>query len=42
MRIVAAVDFNNISDLKRQPMKGEHCHDNGMCHDHPDDGKDYG
>lgn len=23
-------------------MKGSHCHDNGVCHDHPDDGKDYG
>ena len=23
-------------------MKGEHCHENGVCHDHPDDGKDYG
>jgi len=23
-------------------MKGQHCHDNGTCHDHPNDGKDYG
>lgn len=23
-------------------MKGQHCHANGTCHDHPDDGKDYG
>jgi hypothetical protein len=23
-------------------LTGQHCHDNGVCHDHPNDGKDYG
>lgn len=28
--------------IRRLNMKGQHCHKNGTCHDHPNDGKDYG
>lgn len=23
-------------------MTGKHCHENGTCHNHPDDGREYG
>jgi hypothetical protein len=36
------VKFNEEGERRMVTMKGEHCHANGVCHDHPDDGRDYG